>query len=66
MKSHHPSSAIDTRVWTNSVHGNVTSQLAYFRLRPSFPKVNWGTWIGANMKGWYLYRPRQEEKGEDR
>lgn len=31
MKSHHPSSAIDTRVCTNSVHGNVTSKLMYWR-----------------------------------
>lgn len=32
----------DSRVWSKSLHGQVTSQLAYLHLRPSFPSVAWG------------------------
>lgn len=31
---------MDLRVWCDSVHGKVTSQLAYLKLRPSFPVVS--------------------------
>lgn len=40
-----PSDSPDIRIWCDSVHGEVHSRLAYEKLRPSFPRVNWGEWI---------------------
>ncbi|XP_057803315.1 uncharacterized protein LOC131018618 [Salvia miltiorrhiza] len=35
----------DTRFWKNSVHGQVTSALAFANNCHRFPQVTWGTWI---------------------
>ncbi|GER50168.1 sucrose synthase [Striga asiatica] len=43
------SSSRDEIVHTRSVHGKVTSQIAYSRLRPAFPEVFLGKWIWAKF-----------------
>lgn len=35
----------DIRIWEKSLHGTLSSNLAYYILSPHFPEVNWGSWI---------------------
>lgn len=37
----------DHLVWTLHKSGNVSSKAAYELCRPTFPKVNWGSWLWA-------------------
>lgn len=37
------------RIWCNSVHGQVTSQLAYWKLGPWYPTVSWGKWLWSTF-----------------
>ncbi|XP_057779621.1 uncharacterized protein LOC130998208 [Salvia miltiorrhiza] len=39
----------DERAWINSNFGDVTASTAFSHLRPSFSKVNWGSWIWGHF-----------------